>query len=91
MRLSVVVGEPGYQEWCDLTAKGIQPRVYVDGIFIKAARSADEERGEVVAIMLDAAGQAVVDWSSYAVMTETLRGRVRIDLPVVHEAVRGLG
>lgn len=90
MRLSVVVGEPGYQEWRDLADKGIEPRVFVDGTLIPDVLSADDEKGIVVAYVRCPNGIMSVDWNTGAAITNTLRGKVRIELPVVHEAVRGL-
>lgn len=83
---------PGCQELERLRAMNVQPVVYLDGVNVTSdAIAADDQAGTVVCVMRDRDGKLRVMDDYSDVMMETRRGRVKIELPVVHEAVAALG
>lgn len=57
---------------------GERYRVWLDGVPQLDAISADDVAGIVVRHARDADGELVLNWVTYSLQTETVRGRVRI-------------
>lgn len=75
MRLSVVLGDPGYQP-SHITRNA---RVMLNGREVRSCVTADEEAGIAVVHRHDEKGRLVLSFGEP--VTETLRGVVRIEAP----------
>lgn len=73
MRVSVLPDDPGYGP------QAITCKVFLDGVRIDHAQTADEELGEILALKMRD-GRVVESPADGRIETEILRGRVRIEI-----------
>lgn len=80
MRLSVDSSDPGYPRWLALQSQDCKVRVFLDDAEVCDVVACDEERGQIVCYRKDSSGELVIDRIAREIATETLTGRVRIEV-----------
>lgn len=85
MRVSVRTSDRGYAAYMNLRLMGYSCLVFLDDKPVSYCLMADEEMGEVERTVLNSAGRPVVDRGTDTVLTEVVRGTVRIELYPIHD------
>lgn len=80
MRLSVLRSDPGFLAWARMPGK-TELKVFFEDVLVDRVLTADEERGYIVAHVLDARGRPILSIDRTELITKELHGRVRIQLP----------
>lgn len=81
MRLSVEKDDPGHSAWLALGDKRHEVRIFVDGVEIKNAVTADTEESFVVVNKTGENGHILFDRESGEIYTKRITGRVEIKEP----------
>lgn len=82
MRISVDKDDAGYRTWYELErkGKGKDVAIFLDGIRQWRVLMADDEAGEVTRCVVTPEGNVAIDEVTECLLTETVKGRVEIQI-----------
>lgn len=84
MRISVRYTDPGGRAWAHMFNR-TAVKVFFENVLIPKVITADEERGYILAYVLDGQGRLILNIDKTAPITKELYGRVRIEEPIHQE------
>ena len=79
-RISCVKGDPGERAYAMACGDGLAARIFVDGVEVKLAKTADVTEGWVRRAVTTEKGNVAINLQTGEVMEETVYGRVEIRL-----------
>lgn len=80
MRISTKAGDPGYSAWQDAIKKGLEVKIFLNGVERIDVITADEQNRLIVKSRRDGDGNFVLSPDRSEILTEVMRGDVRIEL-----------
>lgn len=80
MRISCLKGDAGERRYAELCGDGKKIKIFLDGVEQREALIADEEEGFVRRVVLTQKGKLAYNPATEAVLEETVRGKVRVEI-----------